>query len=289
LDNSHCAVLNANTTTGALGATNLVVNATTEWMAIGNAEGYRTYWVVGGLLPSSNYTAYYLESTTGTLSQPIWFTTKQCTSQPLSTLLIAKCTASFPCQLVLPTPYCPSIGYSAPLEAKSTLVLSSPAPLTTLPESLITPLTQSLESFSTSLSSKACGRDYYSHTSSCLDCHTSYRDWICRNLIPRCIDPPTTSSDGITDQPEVIPPRSIPRSGGSYDYQQLLPCLGVCNRVDRTCPAWMGFECPQRGINANETYGFFGQDEERGDGAVDSSGGGVRSSDKWGNRWCNGP
>jgi hypothetical protein len=51
----------------------------------------------------------------------------------------------------------------------------------------------------------------------------------------------------------------------------------------------MMFECPQRGINANETYGFFGQDEARGDGAIDSAGGGVRSSDKWGNRWCNGP
>jgi hypothetical protein len=85
LDNSHCAALNSNITTGALGSTNLVVNATTEWMAIGDEEGYRTYWVIGGLMPSSNYTAYYYESTTRTLSQSIWFTTKQCTSScPLS-------------------------------------------------------------------------------------------------------------------------------------------------------------------------------------------------------------
>jgi len=80
LDNSLCAALNANITTGALGSANLVVNATTEWMAIGDEEGYRTYWVIGGLMPSSNYTAYYYEPITRTLSQPIWFTTKQCTS-----------------------------------------------------------------------------------------------------------------------------------------------------------------------------------------------------------------
>ena len=78
LDNSHCAALNANITTGALGSSNLVVNATTEWMAIGDEEGYRTYWVIGGLMPSSNYTAYYFEPITQTLSQPIWFSTKQC-------------------------------------------------------------------------------------------------------------------------------------------------------------------------------------------------------------------
>ena len=85
LDNSHCAALDANVTTGNI-ARNLVVNATTEWMAVGGEEGYRTYWVVGGLLPSSNYTAYYLEPSTRTLSQPIWFTTKQCTLRPRACL-----------------------------------------------------------------------------------------------------------------------------------------------------------------------------------------------------------
>jgi len=85
LDNSHCAALNANITTGTLGSANLIVNATTEWMAIGDEEGYRTYWVVAGLMPSSNYTAYYYEPITRTLSQPVWFTTKQCTSpSPIS-------------------------------------------------------------------------------------------------------------------------------------------------------------------------------------------------------------
>jgi hypothetical protein len=53
----------------------------------------------------------------------------------------------------------------------------------------------------------------------------------------------------------------------------------------------MQFGCPYRSINANETYGFFGQDDARGDGAQGPNGReqGVIGSDKWGNRWCNGP
>jgi hypothetical protein len=99
LDNSHCAALNTNITTGALGSTNRVVNATTEWMTVGDEEGYRSYWVTGGLMPSSNYTAYYYDSTTRTSSQPIWFMTKQCTSpspihNPLTDSIISMPTSS---------------------------------------------------------------------------------------------------------------------------------------------------------------------------------------------------
>jgi calcium channel MID1 len=83
LDYSHCAIRNANVSTGALGRGNPVINATTEWMAVGDEEGYRTYWVIGGLESSSNYTAWILDTSTQTMSQPIWFTTKQCTSNPL--------------------------------------------------------------------------------------------------------------------------------------------------------------------------------------------------------------
>jgi hypothetical protein len=79
LDQSQCAVQGANVSTGGLaeGARNMVVNATTEWSAVGGVEGYRTYWVLGGLLPGTNYTAWYTDGENA-LSQPIWFRTKQC-------------------------------------------------------------------------------------------------------------------------------------------------------------------------------------------------------------------
>jgi calcium channel MID1 len=199
--------------------------------------------------------------------------------------------------LVLPTPLCPSIAYAAPFAANATSILEVPAPLASLPEPMTPLLASFLDAFATSLASKACGRDSYSHTSSCLDCHTAYRDWLCRTLIPRCVDPalpPDSESNIDSDDPDVIPPRTTTRtpssaSGAEYDYTELLPCLGVCNRVDRTCPAFMLFGCPYRDINANETYGFFGQDDAKGDGALGYDGKGFRASDKWGNRWCNGP
>lgn len=192
--------------------------------------------------------------------------------------------------MVLPNAYCPSIGYAAPLAPNSTSILSSPAPIATLPDSITSLLTASLQAFSTSLLTKACGRDFYSHVSSCLDCHTAYRDWVCRSLIPRCADPSATD----TLEPDIIPPRTRTQPGGgtgmtaAYDYDELLPCLGVCNAVDRTCPALMLFTCPHRVVNGNETYGFFGQDDAEGDGSA-SSGSIARSADRWGNRWCNGP
>lgn len=79
LDQSHCAIQRANVSTGGLaqGTRNMVVNATIEWSAIGGIEGFRTYWVLGGLLPGTNYTAWYTDGD-NTLSQPIWFRTKQC-------------------------------------------------------------------------------------------------------------------------------------------------------------------------------------------------------------------
>lgn len=78
LDVSQCAIQRANQTTGGLTRSgNMVVNATTEWSAIGGQEGFRTQWVVGGLLPGTNYTAWYIQE--NLVSQPIWFTTKQCT------------------------------------------------------------------------------------------------------------------------------------------------------------------------------------------------------------------
>jgi calcium channel MID1 len=84
LDYSVCAVKNANVFTGSVGVQNIVVNATTEWSAVGNEEGYRTYWVIGGLSPGSNYTAWFMDGQK-MMSEPIWFTTKQCKSVPLPT------------------------------------------------------------------------------------------------------------------------------------------------------------------------------------------------------------
>lgn len=78
LDDSLCAVLNANTSTGFLADPGrMLVNSTTQWMSIAGEEGFRTMWVVGDLQAQTNYTAWLVDDQGG-MSQPIWFTTKEC-------------------------------------------------------------------------------------------------------------------------------------------------------------------------------------------------------------------
>lgn len=299
LGQSQCAVQAANTTSGRAGSETLIYNTTTpQWTALDSEEGFRTTWVVGQLdNGATNYTAFVVDSG-GTMSQPMWFTTKE---------------ADFPCQLLLPTSYCPSVAYAAPLPVNSTTavspagnLISTTSPVQSLPDTLADLITQSLNSFSVSLGTTACGRDYYSHVSSCLDCYTAYRDWVCRVTIPRCTSPTTANSsasssvdsDEIKDAAYRPPVFAVNRTSDdprmsaladvyTYDYTELLPCLSSCNAADRACPATLLFRCPQRSVStANQSYGFYGDDNDVGDG---SSATGISGSDLYGNSWCNGP
>ena len=79
LDLSLPAVKAANISTGGVAnLANMVVNAsgTPEWSAVGDVEGWRIFWVVGGLLAQTNYTAWVMDDN-GRLSQPVWFSTKE--------------------------------------------------------------------------------------------------------------------------------------------------------------------------------------------------------------------
>jgi calcium channel MID1 len=196
-------------------------------------------------------------------------------------------TADFPCPLAYQLDLCPSIAYAAAINT------NSDNPVTTLPDALHDTLVASLNAFSTSVSSTACGRDLYSPVSSCYDCFNEYREWLCRMIIPQCADTGTSSSSSsdniqpLTIQRTPSNPRTNFTSTPTYTYNELLPCLSICRRADRTCPAFLGFKCPQRTVNGNESYGFrsvpqHGGAEGYGEGEED---GGV---DEWGNRWCNG-
>jgi hypothetical protein len=126
---------------------------------------------------------------------------------------------------------CPSVAYAAPFDVNAT---SSTSPLTSLPDNITSILTSSLQSFSTSLLSQACGRDYYSHVSTCADCYAAYRDWLCRVLVPRCADAVSSTT---ADPPAATVSRTAanPRDPGiytpSYDYVELLQRIGLVPRV----------------------------------------------------------
>lgn len=77
LDNSLCAVVTANTSTGYVAnPANMLINATTRWMSVGGVEGFRTMWVVGGLVAETNYTAWLVDDQGG-VTEPMWFSTKE--------------------------------------------------------------------------------------------------------------------------------------------------------------------------------------------------------------------
>ncbi|ODO11485.1 hypothetical protein I350_00265 [Cryptococcus amylolentus CBS 6273] len=292
LDLSQCAVNAAFANASVSGDNNTVVkSARPEWMAIGNQEGFRTYWVLGGLEAGTNYTAW-IKDDKDIMSRPAWFGTKN---------------ASFPCQLTLPNDICPNIGYSAPLSPNATTInsptgelISNTTPITSFPDEIADVLADNLQAFSTSLLTRACGRDLFSHVSTCADCYSSYRDWLCRMVVPQCgpdyVNTTSTSTSSSSASSTIFPlPSTTPRTvdnprnedlpDAPYDYNELLPCLSVCNRADRQCPVWLGIRCPKRKVNAAKSYAFVGEHSSFGDGSAEL---GMASEDRWGNKWCNG-
>lgn len=212
---------------------------------------------------------------------------------------IISTTATFPCPLVHGLGLCPSIAYAAPLNVSS----DKPYPIvTSLKSHLEDVLSASLNGFSTSLLSSACGRDLFSPVSTCADCFDEYREWLCRSILPRCASrAQIDASDGRTQmmaseqyKGDAIPmttrralgnPRTPFSAQPTYPYDELLPCLDNCRRVDRKCPVFLGFRCPLRGITANQSYAYCGPDkEDRGRCEGETDGG----ADLWGNVWCNG-
>lgn len=195
--------------------------------------------------------------------------------------------ASFPCQLIVPNTLCPGIAYAAPLQANTTTLpdTTTPFPLDTIPDDIASVITTSIDHFSTTLLSSACGRDLFSHVSSCADCYSAYRDWICRITVPQCAS--AAASNGPITPQTIVRASASPRVSGitpPYAYTELLPCLSICNRADRQCPAFVQFRCPRRTVNAQKSYAFLGEENDEGDGDAAN---GLPASDRWGNRWCN--
>lgn len=209
-------------------------------------------------------------------------------------------TASFSCSLLLPTDECPGISYAAPLTPTDG-VPGNNSIVTSLLNTTTAILDDNLASFRTSLLSQACGRDVYSHVSTCLDCHEAYRDWLCRMLIPRCADPGASSnSSGITDDtgapiaqaviqraPNVtslsLSRLGLPENVVEEGMTELAPCLSTCHAVERQCPAFLKFRCPHYSNGASRRYGFHGDRSASGNGDWGTGWPGI---DRWGRAWC---
>ncbi|OCH89949.1 hypothetical protein OBBRIDRAFT_777729 [Obba rivulosa] len=274
------------------GSNNVVTQPTSasQGMWLRDSDGWRWQWLVNGLTPQTNYTAYAVQDG-AKVSGPINFVTK---------------TASFSCPIVHSLPFCPSAAWAVPLPAPSDPSQGHNAH--TLPSSLVDPLISVLTNFTTMLTTFPCGRDEYSPLVSCADCQAAYRTWFCAVSLPRCGEfPPTapvaapsapaTSSalpqqqpaqqplPALMPQPTSVPPRSpfLPAFPATYDA--LLPCLETCNAVDRACPPFLQFKCPLPKYTASASYGVgyidSGNEGEMGGGSTGAA------QDRWGNVWCN--
>lgn len=247
------------------------------WTTVGGTPGFRDYAVFGNLKPGTNYTMWAVGADGITMSQPAWFTTKQ---------------SGFRCPLLLPTAMCPGVAYATPLSESSDSLYSIPEPYADF-------IASSLRAFEVSVLSGACGRDRYSYVSDCSDCYAAYREWLCRLVLPQCAgdEVPFVDVDGSGPQAPFRLDRTLeaPRNsnissetgppGYPIDFVELMPCINTCTRVDQRCPAALQWNCPRREFNANESYAFISDSDDRGDGSGET---GWPATDVYGNRWCNG-
>ncbi|OBZ72809.1 putative oxidoreductase C24B10.20 [Grifola frondosa] len=254
-----CAIRNSR----AAGAT-LVSASSSQGLWLRDDDGWRWQWLVGGLTPLTNYTAFAVQDQTK-VSQPINFVTKS---------------AAFICPIVHSLPFCPSTGYAVPLPPP-------PDPATghnaqTIPADTSATMLAILANFTTTLTTLACGRDEYSPLVSCADCQRAYRTWLCAAAFPRCAEEPSAldTQAGVPAALVSVPAGAAPRNtvlpAFAQAYVALLPCLETCNAADRACPSFLGFKCPLPQFTAAQSYGV---------GYVDSGeqgvmGGGVRARRK---------
>ncbi|KAK7045481.1 stretch-activated cation channel mid1 [Paramarasmius palmivorus] len=298
---STAGCLVTSSSSSPLNMSGTIVNSTL-WLRDAK-EGWRMQWLVGGLTPSTNYTAYVIQGGKN-ISGPIRFLTKS---------------ASFSCPLVSSLPYCPGISYAVPLPQPDPP--TSTYDHTNLPDTIQDPIIEYLTNFTISLTTFACGRDWYSPLKTCADCQNEYRKWLCTISFPRCgeASPTSTSSESssstpgtqsrslfarlikrdgsdsdnqkplpvsaLTPVPTSAPPRNTAFPPFNETYNVLLPCLETCNAADRACPASLGFKCPIAKFGAAQTYGVGiidgSEDDQQGMGSA-----GI-SQDRWGNVWCN--
>lgn len=142
------------------------------------------------------------------------------------------------------------------------------------------------QNFSNSLDQVACNTTstaQYSLARNCTDCRNDYKAWLCSVLIPRCEDWNATQ-DWLHDRNINTPfaDGSIPyasnmslefnntrRNRFAYNqsrnpmidleikpgpYKELLPCEDLCFDIVRSCPAQLGFSCPN-GLAGQMSYG----------------------------------
>lgn len=185
------------------------------------------------------------------------------------------------CQVLFDLDFCDTVAYAVPSNTKYKLND------TALAEIYDTQARNYYDNFTKSLAQVACdttSEAQYSLARTCDDCARDYKSWLCMVLMPRCED--WTANDSS------LVPRNIktPFANGSLPdmipgfndsaafsksrnplideiikpgpYKEMKPCEDMCFDIVRSCPAQMGFSCPN-GAQRDSMYGKRDEDPDR--------------------------
>ncbi|KAF2397108.1 hypothetical protein EJ06DRAFT_515282 [Trichodelitschia bisporula] len=193
------------------------------------------------------------------------------------------------CRIIFDLPFCNDVAYAVPTNPTNDTLKDMQNLVNFYDEhakALYQNFTFSLQQIPCDTTSSA----QYSLVSNCEQCARSYKTWLCAVTIPRCTDfsapnsstkkyllprnvmQPFYNNDSLADltghwnDPAEARERmylnssrnplidSVIRPG---PYKELLPCRQLCYDLVRTCPAALGFQCPDQGFMLDRSYGDF--------------------------------
>ncbi|KAH7166221.1 stretch-activated Ca2+-permeable channel component-domain-containing protein [Dactylonectria macrodidyma] len=130
------------------------------------------------------------------------------------------------------------------------------------------------------ISCEAPPESLYSLARNCDDCKRAYKNWLCTVSIPRCEDFMSNGNFSVVrnvgqafpngtklpsaQRKELGKTPAFNASRNSFidktikpgPYKELLPCEDICYEVVQSCPAAIGFTCPQPGFSSFDvSYG----------------------------------
>lgn len=169
------------------------------------------------------------------------------------------------CALIVDLTFCDQVAYSVP---------SNPnfGNSTKLAQFYDTYAAGVFANFDKSLAQIACeapSSQRYSLARNCTDCAAAYKDWLCSVTIPRCEDFSNNASylqpravgqpfpDGSALDPALLAglPNTTsfnssrsPRIDDTIrpgPHKEVLPCDDLCYKLVQSCPAQLGFGCPE--------------------------------------------
>ncbi|KAH7152487.1 stretch-activated Ca2+-permeable channel component-domain-containing protein [Dactylonectria estremocensis] len=172
------------------------------------------------------------------------------------------------CKVVTNLEFCNETQYAVPGNDKK----YNNTELATIYDNYAKEMYANFEKVLMQISCEAPPQSLYSLARNCDDCRRAYKNWLCTVSIPRCEDfmsngnfsvvrnvgqafpngtkLPSAQRNELSKTPAFNASRNsfIDKTIKPGPYKELLPCEDICYEVVQSCPAAIGFTCPQPGF-----------------------------------------